>query len=372
MKVTFVNYYYDKDIPIDKYLDKYPTIYGWCKALSDLGLEVSVYHRFSNDYSFEQDGVKYFLVKDKLRNDLKWHQTPSVFHREISKTEHEIIHVNSFDYTYQASLIKKRIPRARVVIQHHAENPRNPIKLLLLKYFSSSINGFIFSSSEIYNEWVDARKIAKGKKFSEIMEGSSNFSFNSREEMRKITGLAGDPVLLWVGRLNENKDPITVLSGFNKLLNDFPRAKLYMIYSEEKLKGKVLSLIEQKIALKESVKLLGFINYKNIDRYYNSADYFVLGSHYEGSGYSLVEAMSSGVIPIVTDIPSFRTATNEGQIGGLWKCGDAESFYHKAKEIVTRPREDELKKTFDFFSENLSFPVIAKKAKIFYENLTDN
>jgi len=172
--------------------------------------------------------------------------------------------------------------------------------------------------------------------------------------------------------LNENKDPITVLSGFNKLLNDFPRAKLYMIYSEEKLKGKVLSLIEQKIALKESVKLLGFINYKNIDRYYNSADYFVLGSHYEGSGYSLVEAMSSGVIPIVTDIPSFRTATNEGQIGGLWKCGDAESFYHKAKEIVTRPREDELKKTFDFFSENLSFPVIAKKAKIFYENLTDN
>jgi glycosyltransferase involved in cell wall biosynthesis len=189
--------------------------------------------------------------------------------------------------------------------------------------------------------------------------------------MRKITGLAGDPVLLWVGRLNENKDPITVLSGFNKLLNDFPRAKLYMIYSEEKLKGKVLSLIEQKISLKESVKLLGFINYKNIEKFYNSADYFVLGSHCEGSGYSLVEAMSCGVIPIVTDIPSFRTVTNEGQIGGLWKCGDAESFYHKAKDIILKPRQDELKKTLDFFSENVSFPVIAKKAKTFYKSLSD-
>ncbi len=51
--------------------------------------------------------------------------------------------------------------------------------------------------------------------------------------------------------------------------------------------------------------------------YYNSADYFVLGSHYEGSGFSLVEAMSCGVIPIVTDIPSFRMMTNNGKIGTL-------------------------------------------------------
>lgn len=372
MKVTFVNYYYDKDIPIDKYLDKYPTIYGWSKALSDLGLEVSVYHRFNKDYSFEQDGVKYCLAKDELRNGLKWYQSPSVFHRKISKAKHQIIHVNSFDYTYQASLIKKKNPHSKVVIQHHAENPRNPFKLLLLKYFSSSIDGFIFSSSEIYDEWLNARKINTGKKFSEIMEGSSNFLFKSRNEMRNLTELTGDPVLLWVGRLNENKDPITVLSGFSKILNDFPKARLYMIYSEEKLKRKVLSFIEQNITLKESVKLLGFINYKNIEKYYNSADYFVLGSHYEGSGYSLVEAMSCGVIPIVTDIPSFRTVTNEGQIGELWQCGNAKSFYDKAKEIILKPKEEESKKTLDFFAEHLSFPAIAKKAKTFYESLSDN
>ncbi len=64
------------------------------------------------------------------------------------------------------------------------------------------------------------------------MEGSSNFTVGDRNEMRRKTGLTGNPILLWVGRLNENKDPITVLSGFLKLLNDFPEAQLYMIFSE--------------------------------------------------------------------------------------------------------------------------------------------
>lgn len=372
MKVTFVNYYYDQDIPIDKYLNKYPTINGWCKALSDLGLEVSVYHRFNKDYSFKQDGAEYFLVKDELRNDLKWYQFPSVFHQKINQVKHEIIHINSFDYTYQANLIKAKNPHTKVVIQHHAENPRNPIKRFLIKYFSSTIDGFIFSSAEIYNEWLDSGKIPTGKKYSEIMEGSSNFTFMKRDEMRNKTGIAGDPVLLWVGRLNENKDPITVLSGFTKLLNDFPKAKLYMIYSEDKLKRHALSFIEQNSELKESVVLLGFINYEIIENYYNSADYFVLGSHYEGSGYSLVEAMSCGVVPIVTDIPSFRTITDKGKIGGLWKSSDAESFYKKAKEIISKPYDVESKKTLEFFTNNLSFYSIAKKAKMFYQSLLEN
>ena len=372
MKVTFVNYYYDKDIPIDNYLDKYPTIYGWCKALANIGLQVRVYHRSDKNYILKQDGVEYFLVKDTLRHDLHWYNTPSAFHKKIAEDKHDIIHVHSFNYTYQAYLLKSKCPHSKVVIQHHAENPRNPAKRFLIKYFSSTVDGFIFSSCEIYDEWLKEKIIPTGKKFAEIMESSSNFTVGDRNEMRRKTGLTGNPVLLWVGRLNENKDPITVLSGFFKLLNDFPEAQLYMIFSDNLLKQQVLSFIEKNPLLKKSVTLLGFIDYKEMESYYNSADYFVLGSHYEGSGYSLVEAMSCGVIPIVTDIPSFRTITNKGQIGGLWKCGDTESFYKKAKETISRSVEVGSKETLNLFTDNLSFPTIAKKAKIFYESLIEN
>jgi glycosyltransferase involved in cell wall biosynthesis len=332
-------------------------------------MEVQVYHRFSENDYLKQDGIEYFLVKDDHRNDLKWYQAPSVFHNKVAENEHDIIHINSFNYTYQASLLKSKFPQSKIVIQHHAENPRNRIKRVLTKYFSSSSDGFIFSSGEIYYEWLNKKIISTGKKFAEIMEGSSNFTFLNRNEARSKTGLNGKPILLWVGRLNENKDPITILMGFAKLLNDFPEARLYMIFSEDQLKQQVSSFIEQNSLLKQSVKLLGFIDYKNMESYYNSADYFVLGSHYEGSGYSLVEAMSCGVVPIVTDIPSFRMMTNAANIGALWKCGDAESFYKNAKEIINKPLEDESKKTLDYFSNNLSFTAIGKKAKTFYESL---
>ncbi|MDH3269443.1 MAG: glycosyltransferase family 4 protein, partial [Ignavibacteria bacterium] len=303
---------------------------------------------------------------------LKWYQSPSVFHKKISETEHDIIHVNSFNYSYQAYLLKSKLSNSKVVVQHHAENPRNRIKQYFTRYFSSSLDGFIFSSSEIHEDWGKEKIIPTGKKFAEIMEGSSNFTIMDRNEMRLETGLSGKPVMLWVGRLNENKDPITVLSGLLKLLNDFPEAKLYMIYSEDKLKDQVKSFIEQNLPLGDSVKLIGFINHKDVYNYYNSADYFVIGSHYEGSGYSLVEAMSCGVVPIVTDIPAFRMITCRGQIGAIWKCGDSESFYINAKEIINKPLEAESKKTLDLFYENLSHQAIAKKAKIFYECLIVN
>jgi len=372
MKVTFVNYYYDKDIPIDNYFDKYPTIHGWCKELSELGLKVSVYHRFNQNSSFIKDGVNYFLIKDDKSSYLKWYQNPTFFQNKISEENQDIIHINSFIYSYQACLLKKKNPSSKIVIQHHAEKPGHRVKRFLLRNFSSLVDGYIFSSSEIYYEWLKVKSIVSDKKFSEIMEGSSYFTSRNRDEMRRKTGLSGNPVLLWVGRLNENKDPITVLTGFSKLLTDFPEARLYMIYSEEKLKQQVISYINQDKLLKNTVNLIGFVNHNNISDYYNSADYFVLGSHYEGSGYSLVEAMSCGVVPIVTNIPSFRMITNQGQIGGLWKIENADSFYTTSKGVLSKSLEVESQKSSTFFSENLSYSAIAKKAKIFYESLAEN
>ena len=372
MKVTFINYYYDKDTSIDEYFNKYPTIHGWAKALSDLGVQVTVYHRFKQDYFFKEDGIEYFLVNDGKRYDLKWYQNPVSFHSKISGENHNIIHVNSFMYSYQAYILKSKNPSAKIVVQHHAEKPGRKIKRILLKHLSSSFDGFIFSSQEIYDDWIKTKSIAIGKKFSGIMEGSSDFTFRNRNEMRLKTGVSGKPVLLWVGRLNENKDPLTVLFGFSKILQNFPEAKLYMIYSEDKLKQQVLSFIHKNSLLVNAVKLLGFISHDEISDYYNSADYFVLGSHYEGSGYSLVEAMSCGVIPIVTSIPSFRMMTNNGQLGRLWNCDNADSFAQNAGIILNKSIEIESKKTLDYFTENLSYPAIALRAKNFYESLIED
>ena len=372
MKVSFINYRYDPDTKIDEYLLKYPAMNGWNKALLELGVQVNVFNRFSESKIFQSEGVNFHLIKDDLNPNLKWYQNTKLFHEKILIQDQEIIHVNSFRYAYQASLLKKIKPSLKYVIQHHAEKPGHWIKRFLLKRFTSKLDGFVFSGVGIYNEWLKARAILPNKKFAEIMEGSSDFIFENRSEARQKTGLKGNPVLLWIGRLNENKDPLTVISGFEKLLNEFPQARLYMIYSDKDLKTKIDSIILQSPLLRDKVILLGFINYSEIKSYYNSSDYFVLGSHYEGSGFSLVEAMSCGVIPIVTDIPSFRMMTNDGKIGTLWKSGDSNSFYDRARHLLKYSIMDESEKTIAFFKTNLSYPAIAEKAKEFYKHLSDH
>lgn len=369
MKIAYINYFYDENLNENEYLSKYHSIHGWCKGLSDLGIKTDVFQRFYKNIIFKKDNVTYYLINDNKRHRLKKYQIPHLFNKNITDGNYDIIHVNSFIYIFQAFLLKKINPALKIVIQHHAEKPAGGIKKYFLKYFSSSIDGFIFASSGISNFWIKTNSIDKSKKYTEIMEGSTNFCYKDRYEARKHSGLSGSPIFLWVGRLNENKDPITVLKGFLLLLKDLPNAKLYMIFSENKLEQELLTSINKNKFLKHSVRLLGLIDHSLLSNYYNSADYFVLGSHYEGSGYSLCECMACGVVPIVTDIPSFKTITNNGQIGGLWECGNAESLYKVGKEISRRSLEIESKKALNFFSTNLSYSAIALRAKLFYENL---
>ena len=77
--------------------------------------------------------------------------------------------------------------------------------------------------------------------------------------------------------------------------------------------------------LRDRVHLLGRVPHERIEKLMRAADLFVLGSHREGSSFSLIEALATGLTPVVTDIPSLRVLTGNGAVGALWPCGDGQS-----------------------------------------------
>jgi glycosyltransferase involved in cell wall biosynthesis len=67
--------------------------------------------------------------------------------------------------------------------------------------------------------------------------------------------------------------------------------------------------------LGNNFQFIGIVSGKEKDKAFQKADIFLLPSYYEGLPLSLLEAMSFGVIPIVTDVGSIGTVV-ENKVNG--------------------------------------------------------
>jgi glycosyltransferase involved in cell wall biosynthesis len=175
---------------------------------------------------------------------------------------------------------------------------------------------------------------------------------------------------LWVGNLKANKDPLTVLAGFEQVLQHVPAARLYMAYRGTDLLPAVQERIAASSSLRGAVTLLGNVDHPRLEDIYNSADYFVSGSHSEGSGFAVAEAMACGVIPVVTRIPSFMAMTDDGRAGACWTAGDPDALSRALQHVLQQPVEALSRQARRIFDQRLGYPAIARASLRAYDELT--
>ena len=135
----------------------------------------------------------------------------------------------------------------------------------------------------------------------------------------------------------------------------------------------LLRTVQRRIAvdplLRDRVHLLGRVPHERVEQLMRAADFFVLGSHREGSGYSLIEALACGLSPVVTDIPSFRSLTGAGTVGMLWPCGDAHKLSAALMSIASRPQPEMRAAVRAHFDAQLSFASLGRKLLATYADL---
>jgi glycosyltransferase involved in cell wall biosynthesis len=377
LHVIFANYFYESDLGTPKdLLDRYSTIRPVALALRDEGAEVTVIQRFHTNASLNDTGVRFEFRADHCDANLRKWQIPRSFQYAVrdactqSETTKVVVHIHGLFYPLQTRALRSELPpECAIVAQHHAERPSTGFRRAWQKWGLRSVDGFFFAARELANSWTDCGVISKNQQVYEVMEGSNSFQRKNRASARARTGLKGDPVVLWVGNLTENKDPLTVLAGFEQVHLQIPEARLYMAYRETHLLRAVRDRIASSATLRNVVTLLGNVAHHELEKIYNSADYFVLGSHYEGSGFALAEAMACGVVPIVTAIPSFLAMTDDGQIGACWTVGDSRSFANAFIRISAQGIEDLSAQALRFFDRRLSYRAIARASLRAYEEL---
>jgi glycosyltransferase involved in cell wall biosynthesis len=193
-----------------------------------------------------------------------------------------------------------------------------------------------------------------------VLEASTNFIRRDKVKSQARVGMTGAYNFLWVGRLNKNKDPLTVLKAFKKYGLYHPNARLYMIYQDEELLEEIKNKVLQSVVLEDAVKLIGKVDHRELTYWFSASNFYISGSLSEGSGYALLEAMACGCIPVVTAIPSYEKITEKGNYGFLYPPGDVEGLALLLEQMNTLPIEKERQRIEKYFREKLSFKSIAE------------
>jgi glycosyltransferase involved in cell wall biosynthesis len=377
MHVLIVNYAYDAGLKTaDDLLCRYYILRGWVDGLLAAGARVTVLQRFARDTSLENQGAAYHFVADAHGPRLRPWQVPFPLHHRLrricaqgrKRRQPLVVHVNGLLFPLPTRLLHRALRGDGILVaQHHAERPWSGLRRVLQRWGLAPVDGFFFAARQLAAEWIEASIIRSPRTVHQVMEAGSPFQYQPRAAARAITGLHGAPVILWTGNLNPNKDPLTILAGVETILEKAPQAHLYMAYRYDDLLPQVKARIASSEGLRSAVTLLGPVPFDQIAAYYNSADIFVQGSAKEGSGLALLDAMACGVVPVVTDIPSFHAITDGGRIGALWTVGDPTAFAAALLDVVRRPLEPASAQARRFFRENWSFPAIGRRALEAYD-----
>jgi glycosyltransferase involved in cell wall biosynthesis len=322
MKVAQVNYVFDASvIDPDALLERYSTLRDWGESILAAGAtRVLTFQRFGRDAAFTRNGVDYVFRRDGSGERPRFWNRSTRLHAALAQANLDVAHVNGLEFGGALRHLRHAVgPSTAIVVQDHGGQSQRlagratPDALVGRRGFRAA-DGFLFTAGAQAGPWRRAGAITSGQRVFEVPEASTHLRGIPRSAARIASHVEGTPAVLWVGRLNANKDPLTVLDGFEQSLTHLPQAVLTLVHGTDDQLSAVSARVSGSPALRDHVRLAGHVGHEMMPAYYSAADLFVLGSHHEGSGYALIEACACGTVPVVTAIPSFRVLTAEGSM----------------------------------------------------------
>jgi len=356
-------------------LDAYETLTGWSEAVAAAGATVSVVQAFHYDARISRHDIDYVFCGDSepavgpTKTRRRW---PRAFEAQVLAAKPDLVHVNSLEFAPEIWRLRRSLPTGTpIVVQDHASGVPRPFSISapVRRRLLRAADAFLFTAREQADPWRAGRFISEKQAVYQAMESSTRLRAMDRETARSISGVEGRPAVLWVGRLNAIKDPLTILDGFERALGTLPEAVLTMVFGADDLLPAVRRRLKESAALARSVRLVGSVPHDQLAAFYSAADLFVLGSAHESCGYALIEACACGATPVVTNIPPFRVITDNGSIGGLWTHGDAADCARALIAAANSDLNEQRRRMLAHFEQHLSWPVVGRQAVAIYDDL---
>ncbi len=248
------------------------------------------------------------------------------------------VHVNSFLYPAPTLALRAALGhRPTLLVQHHGEPPppQGGRAARLGRLAAVAVDAVAFTGAD---EWAPrfARVglVRPRQRVYEVLEAAAAVSPLDRDEARRRTGVHGDPAVVWVGRLIDSKDPLTAVDAFADALTHRLGAHLWMLCTNRTGEDAVRRRIAER-GVTGRVTLLGPVPHDDVAAVLSAADLFFATSLREGSGYALIEAVTCGATPVVTDLGPHRAIA--GAQGERFAAGDRAGAAAALARAIVRP-----------------------------------
>jgi glycosyltransferase involved in cell wall biosynthesis len=228
--------------------------------------------------------------------------------------------------------------RGETVPTRRAGNWKRRLKRLLLEPLFRGTAAFLpigTVSAEFYEDF----SIPRERLFLTPYAVDNEFFLRQREgylgreaEIKRDLGLVVDrPVILFTGKLMERKRPWDLLLAYERLP---ARDAVTLLYVGDGRQRGELEEYARRRGL-AGVRFTGFVNQKELPKYYAVADIFVLPSDFESWGVVVNEAMLFH-LPVVTTrrVMSHADLVRHGENGFVYEPGDVDSLAGHLASLV--------------------------------------
>lgn len=154
------------------------------------------------------------------------------------------------------------------------------------------------------------------------------------DELRKKLGIRKtDPVILFVGRLGDEKSVNVLIEAHISITRTNPGTKLLIVGTGPDLEK--YQELARKYGVTKDVIFAGRVDWNEVPKYYQLASVFATASKTETQGLTVIEAMAGSVPVVAYDDDAFREVVVDGLNGHLFQT--KKEYKDAVRDILDNP-----------------------------------
>jgi glycosyltransferase involved in cell wall biosynthesis len=208
-----------------------------------------------------------------------------------------------------------------------------------------------------------------------IHNGVDTVKFQPAADKRKVKAELGfnpdDIAIVSVGRLYARKGLFTLIESMPVIVRKFPNAKFIISGKGQSNEMNKLVTHAQRLGVKDNIIFTGYFPDKKLPKLYQAADVFAFSTFYEHHPFAVLEALSTGLPVVTTNVGGIPETISDGKDGFMCQPFNPKQFSDRILYLLEHPAAAQemafqARKTIE---ERFDWRIIVKKVLAVYNEV---